>query len=181
MADINWLSFAVTKRLDQCRFVMPSPRQSCWPLPLPLAPFFPEKWCDSELGLPQGNGASEGLGYRARDNPETKPQEALWIMHKQHGASGFLAGIGPSCETRTHLIREGQKVKRSKHSVRKSLQQEHLRWTDIVRNHFLACILVLHTLTCQTDASTVSDTATLPQFNHGICNKTVVIQMVINT
>lgn len=83
------------ERLNQCRFVMPSPRQSCW-LYLYLSLTFPEKWCDSELGFPQGNGASEGLGYRARDNPETKPQEAPWIMHKQHGASGFLAGIGPS-------------------------------------------------------------------------------------
>lgn len=88
------------ERLNRCRFVMPSPgrlppQQSCWPY-LYLSLTFPEKWCDSELGFPQGNGASVGLGYRARDNPETKPQEAPWIMHKQHGASGFLAGIGPS-------------------------------------------------------------------------------------
>ncbi len=133
-------------------------RQSCWPY-LYLSLTFPEKWCDSELGFPQGNGASEGLGYRARDNPETKPQEALWIMHKQHGASGFLSRIGLPYETHTHLIPRGAKGQEVKAFGAKVTATGTPQVNRHVRNHFLAYLY--YTLTGQIDASAVSDRATL--------------------
>lgn len=170
------------KHLNQCRFVMPSPRQSCW-LYLYLSLSFPEKWCDSELGFPQGNSASEGLGYKARDNPETKPQEAQWIMHKQHRASDFLPGDRPvvwdvhTPDPTRGKRSGGQGLQCESHCYRNTSGDQTCTWS-LSSMH----ILVLHS--DRPDRRWVEwqiNHGVGTQFNYGICSKSIVVEMVINT
>lgn len=81
-------------------------------------------------------------------------------MHKQHRASDFLAGIGLSCETRTHLIprgAKGQEVKAFSVKVTATGTPQVIRH---VHDHFLVCIYLYYTLTGQTDAE-LSDKSTM--------------------